>query len=1052
MMWQLLIQHLSMEDMVSLRTSLDFVRSTDEFSDLLCNLQDSIDQHLHDSFKYFNDCDNQSRIGSHFLKAIDCFSESDMFIFLQWVRPFDNIFRDYNFPVIACKKGYLKLLDHLLSLKYKCCDDSLVHTACQFGHIHILQYLKDKGMLNIYSHMALDVASEFGHVDVLNFWWLKTDGLPMKYSNLAVELASNNGHINVLEWWMQFTSEGKSTTCPLRCDFVAVFENASKNNQIEVLKWWALKGCAMDLQKQTSQSIPVISRLEHAPNKANDTENSDKDNYISKLDWNSTSVLDSTNGKFLFTFNEDAIDQASIHGHVEVLKWWKHQKDKFDWPFLFSSQAFATDSIEVLNWWMHTSGIDYESLIIDGVIDIATAFTNRWDTFGPKDKEEDEIQIIQWFKSNLMGVFVTDANNRLEDDFNSVLKSECNIEALKPYVDFETREEISLNVSPLARKNYHKAIRIIHSDFSEGVNRLNQSIMRFRVFSPLQATVGASLVDEASISGSNSVLDYLFYLDGDQSEDYRMTWSHAALDGASAMGHIHTLNWFVNKAWDILSIRPFSKEGQWKDFVLHGDWQFTKHSVDWASANGHADVLDWWVAMAGAAGGAGVSSDIASILQLARDDPLLYLQDLKWSHDALTDACANGHLSVVIWWLLRQQVMTVKLNTDAIVRASKEGKVEILDWLWRFSKGDFDACVEVRWWIPGNDHDSAQRFEEDLETRHRVVENVFKMSYNNALQAAVTSGRVNIMKWWFDNYFPEEGPIIKPEINVEDISTRISFASNSGPFDKQAHIQNSYFERSGSVDVKVLEWLLQKKEMIKLHAGHLLDMASAVGRVDLLQFAVDHSNDFEAAENNTCELCGKRSHLMWSSGAMDGAAAEGHVSVLSWWYEQATSKRAHALFGCVGSSNRRVLEFTHHALDLASLHGRDDVMEWFWDHSKLKDEMSSKKSNLSVLLPLRFSNFGFRGAFKYSRVNIINWWLRLSNLQDLYVKRCKGRDGCLSGVVETNEMQEWGGGVQMMRVRDLSLVRLGKKNAKSVFDVAAENWEAEHAKWNKESL
>src|SRR5271154_5506634 len=52
--------------------------------------------------------------------------------------------------------------------------------------------------LNIYDY-SMDLASKNGHVNVLQWW--KDSGLVLIYDYTAMEWASENGRVNVLQWW-----------------------------------------------------------------------------------------------------------------------------------------------------------------------------------------------------------------------------------------------------------------------------------------------------------------------------------------------------------------------------------------------------------------------------------------------------------------------------------------------------------------------------------------------------------------------------------------------------------------------------------------------------------------------------------------------------------------------------------------------------------------------------------------------------------------------------------------------------------------------------------
>jgi hypothetical protein len=75
-----------------------------------------------------------------------------------------------------------------------------VDLASQYGHVNVLDWWRTKSELELkYSDYAMVWASSNGPAAILD-WWAKS-GLELRYSRLAIEKAKANGHVAVLEWW-----------------------------------------------------------------------------------------------------------------------------------------------------------------------------------------------------------------------------------------------------------------------------------------------------------------------------------------------------------------------------------------------------------------------------------------------------------------------------------------------------------------------------------------------------------------------------------------------------------------------------------------------------------------------------------------------------------------------------------------------------------------------------------------------------------------------------------------------------------------------------------
>ena len=101
-----------------------------------------------------------------------------------------------------------------------------------YGHVDILEWIKNNRFMCEYNKIYLSGASGNGHVHVLD-WWLKSN-LPLEYSEKALDMASYNGHVNVLDWWLK-------SNLPLKYDENAL-NWASEKGRIHVLEWWKNSG------------------------------------------------------------------------------------------------------------------------------------------------------------------------------------------------------------------------------------------------------------------------------------------------------------------------------------------------------------------------------------------------------------------------------------------------------------------------------------------------------------------------------------------------------------------------------------------------------------------------------------------------------------------------------------------------------------------------------------------------------------------------------------------------------------------------------------------
>ncbi|KAK2074474.1 hypothetical protein P8C59_008680 [Phyllachora maydis] len=127
-------------------------------------------------------------------------------------------------------------------------------------------------------------------------------------------------------------------------------------------------------------------------------------------------------------------------------------------------------------------------------------------------------------------------------------------------------------------------------------------------------------------------------------------YDNEALNGASAKGFIHVLQW-------------------WRRSNL--PLKFNERAMEQASSKGHLHVLEWWK-------------------EAAHQDPKVVLKPGR----SLLGAVQYGHTAVIRWW--EDSGITVGFHEQVCKMASRWGQVKVLE-LWRALRGDdklqFDAQI-----------------------------------------------------------------------------------------------------------------------------------------------------------------------------------------------------------------------------------------------------------------------------------------------------------------------------------------------------------------------
>jgi hypothetical protein len=216
-----------------------------------------------------------------------------------------------NYVCELCKLGKVDILEYLLQTKYVFHIKNTI--SPQYKNDNKIIVLNDivfqkmyfaKDRYTLIPSQCIDLASEYGNVDVLE-WWFKS-GLPFSYSSNALDTASIHGHINVLEWWLKSNLPLKYTNSAL--------DGASANGHVNVLEWW--KKSKLELKY-------------------------------------SSNAMEYASGQLIYRNN---LNFDSLCGHINVLEWWKHSglKLKYSKNIIKKYSKYKYHPC-IVEWWTKTN-------------------------------------------------------------------------------------------------------------------------------------------------------------------------------------------------------------------------------------------------------------------------------------------------------------------------------------------------------------------------------------------------------------------------------------------------------------------------------------------------------------------------------------------------------------------------------------------------------------------------------------------------------------------------------------------------------------------------
>jgi hypothetical protein len=253
---------------------------------------------------------------------------------------------------ILCKYGYVYLLDKMVEMILK-------HMDFMFFH-------------KFYSHRALDWASYYNHIHILNWWfeWQQKTLCELKYSNVSIEAASSKGYIEVLDWWKKLYVKD---IIRLKYSKDAI----DRSYSIDVLCWWFNFHNAYGIELKYSHKHldyckdPNVFDFWYEVNNIYDLNfpmkytkwcinNASANGYIDVLEW-----WKDHRHKLRIKYSEHVIDHASGNGQLDVLEWWKLNREIF--PLHYTQYAIdmasANGHVHVLEWWLYhykSGGLEFK--------------------------------------------------------------------------------------------------------------------------------------------------------------------------------------------------------------------------------------------------------------------------------------------------------------------------------------------------------------------------------------------------------------------------------------------------------------------------------------------------------------------------------------------------------------------------------------------------------------------------------------------------------------------------------------------------------------------
>lgn len=135
--------------------------------------------------------------------------------------------------------------------------------AAQNNHPLVLRWWDNSGIPISYSESIAKVASQHGHVAVLDAW-RELKGEKMAFDNQVLVHPTKNGHVEVLEWWKSYSRGGDGRPGGRveykTCDIEEALEDSvgSPGQEDAVKRWWAKNGLNLGVEVSEWTKVKVL--------------------------------------------------------------------------------------------------------------------------------------------------------------------------------------------------------------------------------------------------------------------------------------------------------------------------------------------------------------------------------------------------------------------------------------------------------------------------------------------------------------------------------------------------------------------------------------------------------------------------------------------------------------------------------------------------------------------------------------------------------------------------------------------------------------------------